>query len=364
MTHDFAIVGAGIAGASLAAELAESGASVLILEGEDKPGYHATGRSAAFWEECYGGPEIVPLTLASGEYLRENGFLHQRGALYIAREGDEELVTDFMQRFVPTGATIQHLGRGDLQKRLPGVRHEWSDAIWEPVCADIDVAGLHAHYLARARSAGALLECRARVCEMNRASGSWTIATETGASHRAKTVVNAAGAWADELAVMAGANPVGIKPYRRTVAQVRIDPPVSNDLPLVLDLRGRFYFKPESGRLWLSPHDEEPSVACDAAPEELAVAEAIARLEEVVDWKVAAVEHKWAGLRSFAPDRRPVYGHDPQVEGFAWFAGQGGFGIQTSPAAARLGRQLLLDEPRDAMTQGLDTGLYAPGRFG
>ena len=152
MTHDFAIVGAGIAGASLAAELAESGASVLILEGEDKPGYHATGRSAAFWEECYGGPEIVPLTLASGEYLRENGFLHQRGALYIAREGDEELVTDFMQRFVPTGATIQHLGRGDLQKRLPGVRHEWSDAIWEPVCADIDVAGLHAHYLARARS--------------------------------------------------------------------------------------------------------------------------------------------------------------------------------------------------------------------
>jgi D-arginine dehydrogenase len=148
------------------------------------------------------------------------------------------------------------------------------------------------------------------------------------------------------------------------VVQVRVDPPVPEDLPLVLDIRGRFYFKPEAGRLWVSPHDEEPSEPCDAAPEELAVAEAIARLEEVVDWRVEAVEHKWAGLRSFTPDRRPVYGPDPKVEGFAWFAGQGGFGIQTSPAAARLGRQLLLDEKPDAMTAGLDPELYSAVRFG
>ena len=363
MTADFAIVGAGIAGASLAAELAEGGASVLVLEAEDEPGYHATGRSAAFWEECYGGPEIVPLTLASGPFLRDGGFLHQRGALYIAREGDEELVTDFMQRFVPTGATIQHLGRADLQKRLPGVRHEWSDAIWEPVCADIDVAALHAHYLARMRAAGAQLECRARVSGLKRDGGRWEIATDRGAAHHAATIVNAGGAWADELAAMAGAQPAGIEPYRRTVAQLRIYPPVSNDLPLVLDIRGRFYFKPESGRLWVSPHDEVPSEACDAAPEEMAVAEAIARLEEVVDWRVEAVEHKWAGLRSFAKDRRPVYGYDPAVEGFAWFAGQGGFGIQTSPAAARLGRQLLLGEARDALTETLDAELYSPARF-
>jgi len=145
--------------------------------------------------------------------------------------------------------------------------------------------------------------------------------------------------------------------------QVRVDPAVPDDLPLVLDLRGQFYFKPESGRLWLSPHDEEPSEPCDAAPEELAVAQAIERLGEVVDWRVEAVEHKWAGLRSFAPDRRPVYGRDPAVEGFAWFAGQGGFGIQTSPAAARLTRQLLLGEERDTMTQELEPELYAPARF-
>ena len=361
--YDFAIVGAGIAGASLAAELSAGGAHVLLLEGEERPGYHATGRSAAFWEECYGGPEIVPLTLASGPFLRDNGFLRQRGALYIAREGDEELVTQFMRRFVPTGASIQHMGRADIQKKLPGVRRVWSDAIWEPVCADIDVAALHSHYLALAREGGTRLECRARVADLDRGQGEWTIAVAGGETFRAAVVVNAAGAWADELARIAGAKPAGIVPYRRTVAQVRVDPPVDEDLPLVLDIRGRFYFKPESGRLWLSPHDEEPSEPCDAAPEELAVAEAIARLEEVVDWTVTAVEHKWAGLRSFAADRRPVYGYDPEAAGFAWFAGQGGFGIQTAPAAARLARQLLLDEERDAMTGHLDAELYSPARL-
>jgi len=361
--YDFAIVGAGIAGASLAAELGEGGARVLLLEAEERPGYHATGRSAAFWEECYGGPEIVPLTLASGPPLREGGFLTQRGALYIGRAGDEELVTGFMQRFVPTGATIEHLGRGQLQTRLPGVRPGWSDAIWEPVCADIDVAALHGHFLARARAGDVRLECRARVAGLERGEGFWTITTARGESHRAATVVNAAGAWADPVARLAGARPVGITPYRRTVVQVRVDPAAPDDLPLVLDLRGQFYFKPESGRLWLSPHDEEPSEPCDAAPEELAVAQAIERLGEVVDWRVEAVEHKWAGLRSFAPDRRPVYGRDPAVEGFAWFAGQGGFGIQTSPAAARLTRQLLLGEERDTMTQELEPELYAPARF-
>lgn len=365
MSHyDFAIVGAGIAGASLAAELGEGGASVLLLEAEERPGYHATGRSAAFWEECYGGPEIVPLTLASGPPLHEGGFLNQRGALYIGRAGDEARVTDFMQRFVPTGATIEHLGRGQLQARLPGVRPSWTDAIWEPVCADIDVAALHGHFLARARAAGVQLECRAQVVDLKRGEGSWAITTARGENYRAGTIVNAAGAWADPVARLAGARTLGITPYRRTVVQVRVDPAVPDDLPLVLDLRGQFYFKPESGRLWLSPHDEEPSEPCDAAPEELAVAQAIERLGEVVDWRVEAVEHRWAGLRSFAPDRRPVYGRDPEVEGFAWFAGQGGFGIQTSPAAARHTRQLLLGEERDVMTAGLDAELYSPARFG
>nr|WP_247712138.1 FAD-dependent oxidoreductase [Qipengyuania qiaonensis] len=358
------MVGAGIAGASLAAELSLGGARVLLLEAEDRPGYHATGRSAAFWDECYGGPEIAPLTQASGPYLSDGSFLQKRGALYIGRADDRELAIDFVRRFTLTGATLQHLERAELRKRVPGIRYGWSDAVWAPLCADIDVAALHAHFLAQARRNGATLACRARVIGLERTAERWTIVTEHGDEHSAAVTVNAAGAWADGLARMAGAGPVGITPYRRTVAQLRVDPPVPEDLPLVLDLGGKFYFKPESGRLWLSPQDEDPSEPCDVVPEELVLAQAIARLEAVVDWRIQAVEHKWAGLRSFTADRRPVFGLDPQVEGFAWFAGQGGFGIQTSPAAARLGRQLLLGESRDDMTANLDADLYSPARFG
>ena len=362
-TYDFLIIGAGIAGASLSAELAEGGASVLLLEAEDRPGYHATGRSAAFWEECYGGPELVPLTLASGDYLRDHGFLTQRGALYIGRGEDAGALDAFMERFGNTGATIERLDRQGLETRIGGLREEWTGAVWEPACADIDVAGLHAHYLSRARRSGVELECRARVARIDGGKGRWSIACEDGRMFAASKLVNAAGAWADAIADMAGARALGIQPLLRTVAQLRTNPPPDPDQPLVLDIGGTFYFKPEAGRLWLSPHDEEPSVPCDAAPEELTVAEAIHRLENVVEWKVEAVERRWAGLRSFAPDRLPVYGWDTKVEGFAWFAGQGGYGIQTSPAAARLAAQLLLGFERDDMTRGLDASLYDPARF-
>ncbi len=165
--------------------------------------------------------------------------------------------------------------------------------------------------------------------------------------------------WADPVAEMAGVRPLGIAPLRRTVAQLRMAPAPPADLPLVLDIDERFYFKPESGRLWLSPHDETPSLPCDAAPEEVDVATAIARFEEVANWRVERVEHKWAGLRSFAPDRLPVYGFDRREPGFFWFAGQGGFGIQTAPAAARLAAALLLGEVDGAV----DPAPYSPSRF-
>jgi len=359
---DVAIVGAGIAGGSLAAELAPD-ARVLVLEAEDSPGYHTTGRSAAFWEECYGGPEVVPLTLASGPWLRERGFLSPRGALYVGRYEDEPALDAFMERFAASGVHIERLGRDGVQHYLPGLRTEWTGAVWEPACADIDVAALHQHYLAAARRGGVELVTRARVVAAERCAQGWRLVTGRGEEFTARVLANAAGAWADTLAQLAGARPLGIQPLRRTVAQVRTDPPPPADLPLVLDIAGRFYFKPESGRLWLSPHDEEPCPPCDAAPEELAVAEAIDRFEQVVDWRVLAVERKWAGLRSFAPDRLPVYGYDPAVEGLFWFAGQGGFGIQTAPAAARLAAQLLLGKPRDAMTGQLDARLYDPARF-
>lgn len=363
-TFDIVIVGAGIAGASIAAELAAHGAGdVALLEAEDRPGYHTTGRSAAFWEECYGGPDIVPLTLASGPWLRDNGFLSPRGALYVGRAEEEPALDAFMARFADSGVHIERIGRDALLERLPGARPEYASAVWEPACADIDVAALHQHYLAQAKRSGVELRTRFRVASAVRTPTGWRVESDRGDLLTAGVLVNAAGAWADGLAAIAGASPLGIQPLRRTVVQLRTDPAPPTSLPLTLDIAGRFYFKPESGRLWLSPHDEEPSDPCDAAPEEFAVAEAIDRFERVVDWRVAAVERKWAGLRSFAPDRLPVYGFDPTVTGLFWFAGQGGYGIQTAPAAARLAAQLALGRPRDAMTERLDPALYSPSRF-
>lgn len=359
---DIVVIGAGIAGASIAAELAPH-ATVAVLEAEDFPGYHTTGRSAAFWEECYGGPKIVPLTLASGPELQRLGVLSPRGALYVARGTDVAAVDRFMASFAGTGVSIERLGRAGLEAILPGLRPGWDLAVSEPACADIDVAALHQHYLATARRGGVQVLTRRRVAGISRDGAGWLLVDERGGQVRAGVVVDAAGAWADGVAQMAGARPLGIAPLRRTVAQLRTAPAAPAALPLVLDLQGRFYFKPESGRLWLSPHDETPSAPCDAAPEEIDVATAIDRFAQVVDWQVEAVERTWAGLRSFAPDRLPVYGFDPQAAGFFWFAGQGGYGIQTAPAAARLAAQLLLGHPRDAMTEGLDAALYSPARF-
>jgi D-arginine dehydrogenase len=187
----------------------------------------------------------------------------------------------------------------------------------------------------------------------------WQLSLADGREFAAGVLINAAGAWADDVAGMAGLAPLGIQPYRRTIAQLRMASPVPDDLPLVFGIDGSFYFRPDNGRVWLSPHDETPSPACDAAPDELDVALAIARFEAVADWTIARIEHRWAGLRSFAPDRLPVYGFDPKAANFFWFAGQGGFGIQTAPAAAELALRLLRGEPPGA----IDPRPYAPDRF-
>lgn len=362
MIHDIAVIGAGMAGASIAAELAPH-ARVLLLEAENAPGYHATGRSAAFWEECYGGPGVVPLTRASGAFLAEHGFLAPRGALYVGRAQDRATMDAFCASYAGTGVQIERLAPDALSDRVPHILPEWSEALYQPACADIDVAGLHQHYLREARRHGVTLVNRARVAGLVRAAGIWTITTARGESFRAARIVNAAGAWADVVARAAGVRPVGITPLRRTVAVLRVDPPAPADLPLVLDISGGFYFKPDAGRLWLSPHDEIPSEPCDAAPEEMDVAVAIDRFQSVTDWRIAGLEHRWAGLRSFAPDRMPVYGADPAEPSFVWFAGQGGFGIQTAPAAARLAAQGVLGSGADTLTAGIDPAAYAPSRF-
>ena len=356
--YDIAIVGAGMAGASLAAALGDR-ARVLLLEAEDRPGYHATGRSAAFWTESYGGPGVQPLTTASGAWLEDGGFLTPRGALTIARAGHEAELEAFAARFAVLGVRVEVLERDALAAAVPGLRPGWTLGAFEPDCRDIDVAALHQHYLGQARRAGAELWCAARLCAATAGARGWHLRCADGREAEAAVLVNAAGAWADGVADLAGAARLGISPLRRTIAQLRVAPAAPANLPLVLDLAERFYFKPEAGRLWLSPHDETPSVPCDAAPEEIDVAAAIARLEQVVDWQVERVEHRWAGLRSFAPDRLPVYGFDPSVARFFWFAGQGGFGIQTAPAAADLAARLLLGDAAGP----IDPAPYSPLRF-
>jgi D-arginine dehydrogenase len=358
---DVLIVGAGMAGASLAAALVAHGGAgrVLMVEGESQPGYHATGRSAAFWQETYGGPGVQPLTSASGPVLQALGVLRRRRGLTLARAGEEQALADLAARFAELGVAMELLPRAAIAALVPGLREAWVAGVMEEDCCDIDVAGLHQHYLAQARGGGVEVLCNARVADMAQAAGHWQVALADGRVIGARVVVNAAGAWADELARMAGAAPLGITPYRRTMVQARVAPAATDDLPLVLDLGETFYFKPESGRIWLTPHDEAPTPPCDAAPEEIDVAIAIDRFESVVDWRVERVEHRWAGLRSFAPDRLPVYGFDADVPGFFWCAGQGGFGIQTAPAGADLAARLLL-----GLGAGeVDPAPYAPGRF-
>lgn len=356
-SYDIAIVGAGIAGASLAAELAPH-ARVLVLEMEDQPGYHSTGRSAAFWSETYGGPDIQPLTTASAAWMKD--FLEPLGSLHIARAGEQAAVDAYLAEFAGSGVELRP---ADPRDTIPGLRPEWSLAVYEPTCAYIDVGGLHGLYLKTAKQAGADFRTAAELQTVRREGGMWQLETRAG-NFSAALLVNAAGAWADPVAEMAGAGPIGIQPYRRTLVQLRTDPAPPADLPHVGHLTGSFYFKPEAGgRLWLSPHDEIPTGPCDAQPEDLDVAIAIDRFEHCVDWRITALEHKWAGLRSFAPDRKPVYGFDPKVPGLFWFAGQGGFGIQTAPAAAKIAASLITGNPPDALVAHIDANRYSAARF-
>ncbi|MCJ2188175.1 NAD(P)/FAD-dependent oxidoreductase [Novosphingobium beihaiensis] len=357
--YDIVVVGAGMAGASLAAAIGTH-ASVLVIETEERPGYHTTGRSAAFWCESYGGPDVLSLTLASRPALETLGLLTPRRALTLGRKGEEARVEAFARKYSAAGVEVEMLGRAGIESHVPGLREDWVCGAFEPSCCDIDVASLHQHYLKLARKAGVDIACRAGLAAAERTDSGWMLTLADGQRIAAAILVNAAGAWADPVARLAGVQTLGITPYRRTIAQLAVSPAAPDDLPLVLDISGAFYFKPEQGRLWLSPHDETPSPPCDVAPEELDVALAIDRFEQVVDWRIDRLEHRWAGLRSFASDRLPVYGFAPEDRAFFWFAGQGGFGIQTAPAAAELGARLLLDGTGDG---AIDPAPYSPARF-
>lgn len=358
---DVIIVGGGIAGASLGAAIVGK-RRTLILEGEEHCGYHSTGRSAAFYLESYGGPEVAKLTLASHTFLAdppscfsEHGFLRARGDVHITRDRLPEL---------PPGIEARIVERPELERLVPGISPEWRRGLFEPGCADIDVGGLHSAFLRQFRRAGGVLETNTKVTHAGRIGPAWTVSLADGSTRKCTVLVNAAGAWADGVALAAGVKPLGIAPKRRTMVQLKVGRPGLKDLPLVNDMEETFYFKGEADdSIWLSPHDEIPSDPCDAAPEEMDAAIAIDRFEQVVDWPIVRVERTWAGLRSFAPDRLPVYGFDAQAPGYFWCVGQGGFGIQTSPAAAALASSLLLEEEPSGMVRHIDPSVFAPARF-
>ena len=358
---DVIIVGGGIAGASLGAEIAAK-RRALIVEAESHCGYHSTGRSAAFWLESYGGPKVAQLSAASRDFLSrppadfsESGFLRTRGALHLSREGWAEL---------PDGVEARRIERSELERLVPGILPEWRQAVLEPGCADIDVAALHSAYLRMFRQRGGEVGTDAGLIRANRRDGVWEVRLEDGSTLDAAILVNAGGAWADRVAAMCEVRPLGIEPKRRTMVQLRVGRSGLRDLPLVDDAQGTFYFKGEGDRsIWLSPHDEIPTDPCDAAPDEIDIATAIDRFEHVVDWPIEIVERSWAGLRTFTPDRLPVYGFDPDSPGFFWCAGQGGFGIQTAPAAARLAASQLLAEDPGPMISHIGPQAFSPKRF-
>ena len=359
-SFDIVIAGGGIAGASLAARLAGK-RRVLLVESEDLCGRHATGRSAAFWQASLGGATPERRLSLLSKPMFDAGWpnspvplLRRRGALHLTGPCGEESVA--AQDLEGEDRPVR-IDRAELDQMVPGLREQWTGAFYEASCADIDVAALHAACLAQARRSGAVIVTDRALRSARREAERWVV----DGAVAAPVLVNAAGAWGDEVARRCGVDPLGLTALRRTVVQLRVGRGGLKDLPFVTDSHCSFYFKGEGDRsLWVCPLDETAVNPCDAAPEEIDVARAIDRFEKAVDWPVEAVERKWAGLRTFAPDRGMKFGFDPDAPGFFWCVGQGGMGIQTAPAASLLCTALIGGEEFPDALAGIDPEDFAP----
>jgi D-arginine dehydrogenase len=358
---DVLIVGAGIAGASAAYEIAPF-AKVVLLERESQPGYHTTGRSAAVFAPAYGNRVIRALTAASHSFYREQAgglaehpVLAPRGALFVGR-ADQRATLDLLQ--AETSAEVpdlERLDRGQTLARVPVLDPAYvAGGLYDPTSMDLDVAAIHQGYLKGLRGRGGTVVTDAEVSAIGGDAAPWRVETRAG-PFEAAVLVDAAGAWADALAEMAGVAPLGLVPKRRTAILFEPSIPPDPAWPLVIDADEQFYFKPESGLLLGSPADETPVPPCDVQPEELDVALAIDRIERAASFRVTHVRRKWAGLRTFAPDKTPAVGMDESAPGFFWLAGQGGYGIQMAPALARAAARLLVEGvlPDDLLGGGL-----------
>jgi D-arginine dehydrogenase len=371
LQYDVAVVGGGIAGASVAASLSAD-RSVVLIDMEAQLGHHSTGRSAALFILSYGNADVRALTRASHDafYQPPAGFceaalVKPRSLLVTAGLGLQGELDDMLSELVP-GDRFERKSVAECVDLCPVLRPEvLSGGAFSDRLADIDVHELHQGYVRTLRRHGGLVLTDSRVTGLTRDGAGWRIET-TKDSVAATIVVNAAGAWAGEIARLAGAQDVGLRPLRRTVCL--FEPPPGSDAgrwPMLSDASSQFYLKPDAGMLLLSPSDETLSEPMDAQPEELDVAIAIDRLEKATTLAVRRVTHRWAGLRSFVTGRSPVIGFDAHQPGFFWQAAFGGFGIQTAPAAGALAAALVLGRPLDgALAEaGVDVAALSPRRF-
>lgn len=368
--YDFAVIGGGIAGASVAGRLAAAGRSVALLEMESQPGYHTTGRSAAIFAPCYGLGPVRALARASEHFFHTPpaGFsdvplISPRMILMIAR-ADQLGALDALMAEVDN-PLIRRVNAQTLRALNPLVRDGYAEAgMRDDGGQDIDVGALHQGFLRLLKGNGGALVTNGEVTALHFAKGGWQLQTRAGEIN-ATTVVNAAGAWADKIGALAGAGQIGLTPMRRTAAMIAAPEGMSMDAPFTIDIEEQFYLKPDAGRLLISPADETPSAPCDAQPDEMDIAICADRIETAFDLSIRRIEHKWAGLRSFAPDRLPVAGYASEAENFYWLAGQGGYGIETSPALSDFAATALLgqDLPEYLAEVGLTRGALCADRI-
>ncbi|MCZ2292852.1 MAG: FAD-binding oxidoreductase [Burkholderiales bacterium] len=371
--HDHVIVGAGIAGASLAFALAPH-SSVLVLEAEEQAGMHSTGRSAAMFMESYGPPQARALTRASRSFLISppEGFatvplVRPRGALYAAWQGQEARLEKLLAELQATGVSVQRLDAAATFALVPVLRREGLvGAVWEPQAMDVDVDALHQGFLRGARRAGATHWLGARLASAERIDPGWRLRLEDGRELQARVIVDAAGAWADEVARRCGVAPLSIQPKRRSA--LAFDAPDGVDArgwPTVSGIGDDWYVKPDAGQLIGSPANADPVPPHDVQPEELDIALAIDAIQRDTTLSIRRPRRTWAGLRSFTPDDEMAIGFDARERSFFWLAGQGGWGIQSSAATSRLAASLLLGQPLpdDLRAQGVDPARIDPARF-
>lgn len=366
---DIIVIGAGIAGASAAARLAETH-KVLVLDMEDRPGYHSTGRSAATYEPNYGPPSIRALTRAGRSFFETppEGFaasplVSPRPTIFVAPEHQLDQAGALLQ----SGAGLKEISFAEAHRHFPALKEDYArQVVLDASTSDIDVDLLHQGFLRRIKVLGGEIVCKAEVQAITRKDGAWQVATPQGV-FAAPVLVNAAGAWGDEIARRAGVAPKGLQPKRRSMAVVPAPEGVNiMDWYFIGDVGETWYAKPSGGRLLVSPAEAEPVEPHDAFADDMTLAEGIARFEEAIDIPVTRLEGSWGGLRSFVSDGNPVCGYDGEVDGFFWLIGQGGYGIQTSPALGDLAAALIrqLPVPGYIGREGLDLAAISPSRLG